>query len=87
MGSGWNNGSQCGRKNQYRNQQQNYQNNHPRQNYGCKKRAFSGNDRITGYSNYNSTSFFSDVSSFVTHDGVTFDVRRNHGVLNSCTVK
>ncbi len=64
-GNGWNQWSQHGRKNQYRNQQQNYQNNQPRQNYGRQKPAFSGNDCN---SNYNSTSSFSDVSRFVTHN-------------------
>ncbi len=39
-------------KNKYRNQQQNYQNNQPRQNYGCQKPAFSGNDCNMGHSNY-----------------------------------
>ncbi len=86
-GNGWNQGSQRSRKNQYRNQQQNYQNNQPRQNYGHQKPAFSGNDRNTGHSNYNSTSSFPDVSSFVTRDGVTFDARRNQGFPNACTVK
>ncbi len=52
-----------------------------------KKTAFSGNDRNMGHSNYNSTSSFSDVSSFVTRNRVTFDVGRNQGFPNTCTVK
>ncbi len=44
-------------------------------------------DHNTGHSNYNSTSSFSDVSSFVTRDSVTFDARRNQGFPNACTVK
>ncbi len=40
-----------------------------------------------GHSNYNSTSSFSDVSSFVTCDGVTFDGRRNKGFPIARTVK
>ncbi len=31
---------------------------------------------------YNSTSSFSDVSSFMTRDGVTFDARKNWGFPN-----
>ncbi len=72
---------------QYRNQQQNYENNQPRQNYGHQKPAFSGNDHNKGHSNYKSTSSFSDVSSFVTRYCVTFDPRRNQGFPNTCTVK
>ncbi len=34
-----------------------------------------------GHSNYNSTSSLSDVSSFVTCDGVTFDDRRKLRIL------
>ncbi len=57
----------------------------PRQSYGHQKPAFYGYD--TGHSNFNSTSSFSDVSSFVTCESVTFDARRNQGFPNACTVK
>ncbi len=40
-----------------------------------------------GHSNHNSTSSLSDVSSFVTRDGVTFDARRNQGFPNIYKVK
>ncbi len=40
-----------------------------------------------GRTNYNSTSSLSALSSFVTHDDVTFDAKRNQGFLNAWTVK
>ncbi len=43
--------------------------------------------KIIKTTNLNSTSSFSDVSSFVTCDGVTFDARKNQGFPNACTVK
>ncbi len=75
--------SQRGRKNQYSNQQQYNRNNQPRQNYGHQKPAFNGNDQNTGHSNYNSTSSFSDVSSFVTRDGPDYTIRNTTGEINA----
>ncbi len=86
-GYDWNQGSQRIRKGQFGNQQQFNRINQARQNYSDHPASFNGNDRYMGHSNYNSTSSLSDVSSFVTRDGVTFDARRNQGFPNACTVK
>ncbi len=86
-GYGWNQGSQRGRKGQFRIQQQLPHNNLNKQAYGNHSALFNGNDGFMGLSNHNSTCSLSDVSIFVTHDGVTFGARRNQGFPNSCTVK
>ncbi len=86
-GFDWNQGCQRIRKDQFRNQQQFNHSNQARQNYNDHPGSFNGNDRYMGHSNYISTSSLSHVSSFVTHDGVTFDARRNQGFPNACTVK
>ncbi len=78
-GYDWNQGSQHNRKGQFHNQQQLNRNNQVKQNYNDHPASFNGNDRYMCHSNYNSTSSLSDVSSIVTHDGVTFDARRNQG--------
>ncbi len=49
--------------------------------------TYSGNDHNRGDSSYNSSSSLSALSSFITHNGVTFDLRRNQGFLNTCTEK
>ncbi len=72
---------------QDRRPQQFYSGNQPKQSYGCQQPPYSGNNHKNGCSNYNSSSSLSALSRFVTDDGVTFDVRRNQGFLNSCTVK
>ncbi len=86
-GYDWNQGSQCGRKSQFRNQQQFNRNNQTRQAYSSHQASFNANDRYMGHSNYYSTSSLSDVSSFVTRVGVTFDAKRIQGFPNACTVK
>ncbi len=86
-GYDWNQGSQPVRKGQSHNQQQFNRNNQARRNHNDHLASFNGNDRNMGHSKYNSTSSLSDVSSFVTRDGVTFDARRNQGFPNTCTVK
>ncbi len=86
-GYGWNQGSQHGRKSQFCTQQQFNHNNQTRQAYSNHTASFNGNDRYIGHSNYNSNSSLSDVSSFVTSDGVTFDARRSQGFPNTCTAK
>ncbi len=86
-GYDWNKGSQCLRKGQSRNQQKFNHNNQARRNHNDHQASFNGNDRNMGHSKYNSTSSLSDVSSFVTRDGVAFDARNNQGFPNAYTVK
>ncbi len=86
-GYDWNQGFQHIRKGQLHNQQQFNRNNQARQNYSDHPASFNRNDRYMGHSNYNSISSLSDVLSFVTRDGVTFDARRNLCFPNDCTVK
>ncbi len=61
---------------------------------GCSNHTLATNtnnpmdDHNGGHSSYkNSSSPLSELSSFVTHDGVTFDAKRNQGFLNACTKK
>ncbi len=86
-GYDWNQGSQHVRKSQFHNQQQFNHNNQTRETYSNHPASFNGNNRYMGHSNYNSNSSLSDLSGFVTCDGVTFDARRNQGFPNACTVK
>ncbi len=51
----------------------------PNQTYGHQQQSNSGNDRNQGNTYYIKPSSLSALSSFVTHDGVTFDARRNQG--------
>ncbi len=79
-------GTQHIRKSQFNNQQLFNRNNQTRQAYSNQPASSNGNDSYMGHSNYNSSCSLSDVSSFVTHDGVTFDSRRIQGFPNTCTV-
>ncbi len=61
--------------------------NYPKQNgnNGCQPHLYGGNGQNQCQNfNPNPTSL-SNISSFVTHDGVTFDARRNQVFLNVCT--
>ncbi len=87
QGNGWNQSSQGGKKGQNMRLQQSYTSNQPRQPC-CKQQPSHGNNiHNGGCSNYNSSTSLSELSSFVTHDGVTFDARRNQGFPNACTEK
>ncbi len=83
QGNSWNQGPPRFKRNPNRRQNQLPANNAYNSNIGNQRTPTNGNMRNNGQSDYNLHPPLSSISSFVTHDGVTFDVRRNQNFQNT----